>query len=80
MGKKSRYWPEGTILKDVHGQWWKVHRRIFGEACAGFYEMERLDRKTNGDVVLVNCDLDYVSLCMEEVTPAEMVLYGKEHT
>lgn len=80
MGKKSNYWPQGSILKDPDGRWWKVHeRRSFGGVCAGFYEMECLDKKANGDVVLVNHGLDYVATCMEEVTPAEMVLYGKKH-
>lgn len=73
---KSNYWPEGTILKDPRGHWWKVIKRNYYIACAGFYELESLDRKANGDRVIVNHGLDYVRDCMEDVTEAEKVLYG----
>lgn len=80
MGKKSNYWEPGTILKDPQGHWWKVIKRNWYDACAGFYEMESLDRKADGSIVYVHHGLDYVATCMEEVTQAEQVLYGKEHT
>lgn len=73
---KSSYWPVGTILKDPNGRWWKVVERHFLTMCESYYKMESLDRKANGDIVLVNHSFDYVALCMESVTQTEMVLFG----
>jgi hypothetical protein len=74
---KNRYKPEGTILKDYSGHWWILEKYHLHYACASYVTMIAYDRKANGFKVSINFDPESVDR-MEEVTQAELVLYGKK--